>query len=350
MSSEFEISESAKTFDTEFSRIASLSPYKDKVDVLKDVKEIMYDLVQKFDKLGMKTYLEYAESIDSFKVCLSGPSRYFYIAIFIGFIFDDGALIRLKIPFVFESLNKHKTDMAVEILIERYNLGEKAPLWKPTSEMNTKLEEIAKELLKDNDPAHDYIHASIVRRNAVMIASTMENVNYTIIEFASLLHDACDRKAKKLLTHGELGTILRLNFYDLESHFVKSVISTIENISFSSSMNETKEDLSTELMIVRDADRLEALGARGIARCMAYSGYMERKIYDPEIKPNVELTQEEYLNKNKSNDTALGHFHEKLYKLSDLMHTEKGKQMARERTQYMMDFEKRFVDEVYGKV
>jgi len=161
-----------------------------------------------------------------------------------------------------------------------------------------------------------------------------------------LLHDIADSKfhdgdetigPKKAM---EFMTSIDIND-DVKDHVVK----IIENISFKGG-NFNKTFHSKELEIVQDADRLDAIGAIGIARTFNYGGYKNNGLYDPEIQPKLKMTKEEY---KDHKGTTINHFYEKLLLLKDLMNTETGKRLSENRHQYMEGFLEQFYNEWEGK-
>lgn len=198
--------------------------------------------------------------------------------------------------------------------------------------------------LEHAEGGHDWHHTIRVYNNALHIAKT-EKVDLYIVALGALLHDIADskfhdgdetvgpRKAREFL--------FQLN---VDSVDIEHVIGIIENISFKGGREERSFD-SLELDVIQDADRLDALGAIGIARTFNYGGFKNRMIYDPEIKPNLEMTKEEY---KSSTAPTINHFYEKLLLLKDRMNTKTGKRMAVKRHDYMEDFLKQFYEEWDG--
>jgi uncharacterized protein len=183
--------------------------------------------------------------------------------------------------------------------------------------------------LRNAEGGHDWFHIERVRENARTIARS-EPVNLFIVELCALLHDIADHKF-----HDEsIGVIKARNF--LESlHVDEGVIDHVEkimsNISFKGG-NHQPDFFSMELAVVQDADRLDAIGAIGIARAFNYGGFKGRAMYDPAIKPVTAMTVEQYKN---STAPTINHFYEKLLLLKDRMNTETGKRMAEQRHQFM---------------
>lgn len=202
-----------------------------------------------------------------------------------------------------------------------------------------------KQKLEHAEGGHDWFHIERVYKNAILIAKE-ELCNETVLKLGALLHDIADSK----FHNGDetVGPKVAREF--LESQNVTEettvhVINIIENISFKGG-NFEKKFTSTELEIVQDADRLDAIGAIGIARTFNYGGFKNRQLYNPETLPNLKMTKEEYKN---SEAPTLNHFYEKLLLLKDKMNTETGKKIAQERHQFMEFFLEQFYAEWNGK-
>ena len=133
---------------------------------------------------------------------------------------------------------------------------------------------------------------------------------------------------------------------NVDSKIIEHVVAIIKNISFSSNIGKTNAFNSLELQVVQDADRLDSLGAIGIARTFNYGGFKNRAIYNPEIKPNLNMTKEEY---KASTAPTINHFYEKLLLLKDTMNTKTGKKIAEKRHNYMVSFLEQFFAECEGK-
>jgi len=198
-----------------------------------------------------------------------------------------------------------------------------------------------KETLQEAEGGHDWFHIERVYHNAINIAKN-EDVNLYIVSLGALLHDIADAK----FHHGDENKGPEMAFEFLSKQGVSiEVIEHIQNIIRYISFKQSKDQLtssftSKELEVVRDADRLDAIGAIGIARAFNYGGFKNRLLYHPDIKPNMNMTKEEYKN---SKAPTINHFYEKLLLLKDMMHTETGKKMAEERHQFMIEFLKQFV-------
>ncbi|WP_449389401.1 HD domain-containing protein [Chryseobacterium lineare] len=201
--------------------------------------------------------------------------------------------------------------------------------------------EFVKEKLKGAEAGHDWFHIERVWKLAKKIAET-EECNHEVVELAALLHDIADPKFHA----GDETLALKVSGEFLESQgaseeVTEKVLFIIKNISFKN-RGEVPKDLPVELKIVQDADRIDAIGAIGIARTFNFGGYKNNLMYDPEIKPKLNMSKEEY---KKSDGTTINHFYEKLLLLKDLMNTQKGKEIAGERHDYMLQFLDQFYKE-----
>lgn len=206
--------------------------------------------------------------------------------------------------------------------------------------------EFVKEELKNAEGGHDWFHIERVFRNTILI-SREEKVDVFVVSLAALLHDIADpkfhngdekigpKKAKAFLISQKV-----------PKEIGKHVVKIIKNVSFKNSLEKKgKKFTSIELEVVQDADRLDAIGAIGIARCFNYGGFKNRPLYDPSILPNLNMTKEEYKN---STAPTINHFYEKLLLLKDKMNTKTGKRIADDRHSYMEGFLKQFYDEWNG--
>ena len=196
-----------------------------------------------------------------------------------------------------------------------------------------------KGILEADASGHDWYHIERVYKLAQIIAKE-EGGDRFIIEMAALLHDVADEK----LNESEEVGLKRVDNYLTSLHISSEeqmhILHIISNMSYKGGHGGKVETL--EGKIVQDADRLDALGAIGIARTFAYGGAKGRLMYDPKISPREAMTKEEY---RKSNDPSLNHFYEKLLKLKDLMNTECAKRLAEERHLYMEQFIEQFMKE-----
>lgn len=202
-----------------------------------------------------------------------------------------------------------------------------------------------KEKLQNAEGGHDWFHIERVYKNAVLIAQG-EDCDLTIVKLGALLHDIADSKFHNGdETVGPRTARTFLEAEKVDEVTIVHVINIIENISFKGG-NFEKKFHSKELEIVQDADRLDAIGAIGIARCFNYGGFKNRTLYNPAIAPKLNMSKEEYKN---SDSPTLNHFYEKLLLLKDKMNTETGKKIALERHKYMENFLSQFYAEWEGE-
>jgi len=202
-----------------------------------------------------------------------------------------------------------------------------------------------KQQLENAEGGHDWFHIERVYKNALLIAQD-EECDLTVVKLGALLHDIADSKFHDGdETVGPKVARAFLESEKVEEAIIVHVINIIDNISFKGG-NFEKEFHSKELEIVQDADRLDALGAIGIARCFNYGGFKNRALYNPNTQPNLNMSKEEYKN---SNSPTLNHFYEKLLLLKDKMNTETGKKIAAERHRYMENFLSQFYAEWDGE-
>lgn len=213
-------------------------------------------------------------------------------------------------------------------------------------------ETFVKTTLKNSEGGHDWFHILRVCNNAKLIAKN-ENVDEFIVEMGALLHDIADAKFHKGdETVGPKVARKFLESLQVEESTIKHIENIIIHISYKSSLpiknNEqiSNKFTSPELDVIQDADRLDAIGAIGIARCFNYGGFKNRPMYNPAIKPKLNQTKEAYKN---SNAPTINHFYEKLLLLKDKMNTKTGKQLAEERHQYMETFLMQFYNEWNGE-
>jgi len=202
-----------------------------------------------------------------------------------------------------------------------------------------------KKKLDNAEGGHDWFHIERVYKNALSIADN-EVCDDTVVKLGALLHDIADSKfhdGDETVGPKIASEFLASNKVDKAT--IQHVINIIENISFKGG-NTEKSFSSIELEIVQDADRLDAIGAIGIARTFNYGGFKNRPLYNPNIAPKLHMSKEEYKN---SQAPTLNHFYEKLLLLKDKMNTETGKQIAQERHRYMEGFLSQFYAEWDGE-
>ncbi|WP_299015513.1 HD domain-containing protein [uncultured Polaribacter sp.] len=202
-----------------------------------------------------------------------------------------------------------------------------------------------KKELANAEGGHDWFHVERVFKNALLISKD-EKTDVFVVSLAALLHDIADPK----FNNGDekLGPKKATAFL-IEQQVPKKIgvhiVNIIKYLSFKNSLNSTKTFTSKELDIVQDADRLDAIGAIGIARCFNYGGFKNRALYDPAILPNLNMTKAELKN---STAPTINHFYEKLLLLKDKMNTKTGKQIAKNRHEFMENYLKQFYDEWNG--
>jgi uncharacterized protein len=201
-----------------------------------------------------------------------------------------------------------------------------------------------KEKLHNAEGGHDWFHIERVYKNSLLIAKNTD-CDLTVVQLGALLHDIADSKFHNGdETIGPKTARIFLESENVPEEIIKHVVNIIENISYKGG-NFEKKFSSTELNIVQDADRLDAIGAIGIARAFNYGGFKDRVLYNPEIAPVTNMTKEEY---KKNNAPTINHFYEKLLLLKDKMNTETGKQIAAERHRFMESFLSQFYAEWEG--
>ena len=194
-----------------------------------------------------------------------------------------------------------------------------------------KCEHLVKDIYNNFDASHDFQHIERVRHNALLISKEEGSVRHDIIELAVLLHDVSDVKYSG--NEGKAQETAILDQLHLSPTDRQWIVDIIESVSFSG--GHEKEAQTIEARIVRDADRLDAIGAVGIARTFAFGGAKGRKLYDWSESARVTMTEQEYRTKETSSVT---HFYEKLLLLKDLMLTESGKKLALQRHEFMLAF------------
>lgn len=200
--------------------------------------------------------------------------------------------------------------------------------------------------LASAEGGHDWFHTLRVYNNSLLISKS-EDVNELVVALGALLHDIADSKFYNGDdTVGPTKARAFLFKENVDSLVIEHVVSIIKNISFSSNIEKSTAFNSIELQVVQDADRLDALGAIGIARTFNYGGFKNRAIYNPGIKPNLNMTKAEY---KASTAPTINHFYEKLLLLKDTMNTKTGKRIAKKRHDYMVSFLEQFFEEVNGE-
>nr|WP_297786575.1 HD domain-containing protein [uncultured Allomuricauda sp.] len=204
-----------------------------------------------------------------------------------------------------------------------------------------------KQELKNAEGGHDWFHIERVYNTSKLLLKH-EKGDSLVVQLAALLHDIADPK----FHNGDetIGPTIARKFLETESIDQKTidhVVNIIKHMSFKNSLEpDGTKFTSQELTIVQDADRLDAIGAIGIARAFNYGGYKNRELYNPTVPPNLKMTKEEY---KKSTAPTINHFYEKLLLLKDKMNTKTGKKLAEERHLFMLQYLDRFYKEWNGK-
>ena len=208
--------------------------------------------------------------------------------------------------------------------------------------------EFVKNELKNAEGGHDWFHIERVFKNAILI-SKEESVDIFVVSLAALLHDIADAKFYK--GDETIGPKKASDFLKQQKVAVKThdhVVNIIKHISFKNSLDKNATKFSSkELEVVQDADRLDAIGAIGIARCFNFGGFKNRAIYNPDILPQLNLSKEAYKN---SDAPSINHFYEKLLLLKDQMNTSTGKKIAADRHRFMELYLEQFYNEWNGKL
>jgi uncharacterized protein len=203
-----------------------------------------------------------------------------------------------------------------------------------------------RQTLQGAEAGHDWWHINRVWNNAKLIGKH-EQVDMLVVELAALLHDIADSKFHA--GDEEIGPKTAgdfLNRIHADATIIEHVQQIIRNMSFKASFGELNCN-SLELQVVQDADRLDAIGAIGIARAFTYGGFKNREMYNPDIPPNLNMNKEEYKN---SSAPTINHFYEKLLLLKDRMNTVTGKKIAQQRHNFMEQYLDQFDGEWEGKL
>jgi len=209
-----------------------------------------------------------------------------------------------------------------------------------------KTKKFVKQRFKGAEGGHDWFHTKRVLANSVHIAKK-ENANLFVVQLAALLHDIADAK----FHDGDetVGPKVASEFlieHNVDQLSREHIVKIIESVSFKNSFSNTDNPFnSIELQIVQDADRLDAIGAIGIARAFNYGGFKNRELYNPKITPNRSMSKEEY---KKSDSPTINHFYEKLLLLKEKMNTSTGKNLAEKRHAFMLSYLDQFYQEWEG--
>ena len=202
--------------------------------------------------------------------------------------------------------------------------------------------EFVRNTFNDDYSGHDYFHALRVYKMATRIAK-QENANLITVQLAALLHDVDDIKLSPETYVNKDRAVAFLRKHGISETMIKTICNIIGEVSFRGTDSTTPETIESKC--VQDADRLDAMGAIGIARAFAYGGNHNRIIYDPEIKPTVNMNADKY---QSHISTTINHFYEKLFQLKDLMNTDTAKKIAEQRETYMKIYISEFLDEWEG--
>ena len=207
------------------------------------------------------------------------------------------------------------------------------------------IEQYVREKLGNEFSGHDEYHSFRVRDTAISLANEEGNCNLKIVQAAALLHDIPDPKICKNIEQTNKEIDLFLQKIGFQQSEIQQIFEIIQTLSFKGA--NVKTPMKTiEGKVVQDADRLDAIGAIGIARCFAYGGSVQHKLYDPQEKPELHLSEESY---RSNTHCSISHFYEKLLLLKDMMQTESGKKVAIHRHKYMEQFLSEFYTEWSGK-
>ncbi|KAG2537363.1 uncharacterized protein YpgQ-like [Panicum virgatum] len=213
-------------------------------------------------------------------------------------------------------------------------------------------EELVEREMAGRDASHDAAHALRVRDLALSLAAEeglSAPARLLTVELAALLHDVGDYKYTKNNVEDMSVVEMFLEEVGLEEGQKDEIVSIIKGMGFKNEVSKKSiVDPTLEFAIVQDADRLDAIGAIGIARCFTYGGSKNSALYDPRILPRDNLSKEKYMSKEEK-QTSINHFHEKLFKLKDMMKTEAGKRRAEKRHKFMEDFVAEFYEEWSGR-
>ncbi|XP_024991480.1 uncharacterized protein LOC112525545 isoform X1 [Cynara cardunculus var. scolymus] len=220
------------------------------------------------------------------------------------------------------------------------------------SETVANAERLVEVMMKGNDASHDPAHAFRVRDLALSLAHeevlSSSPISLEIVELAALLHDIGDYKYLRNPSEEKIvEEFLAKEGMDMDKS--SKILDIIKGLGFKEELKGVLNGSYTpEFGVVQDADRLDAIGAIGIARCFTFGGSRNRVLHDPNIQPRLDLSKAQYM--KKDDQTTVNHFHEKLLKLKDLMKTKAGKRRAEKRHKFMEEFLHEFYEEWTGKV
>lgn len=204
--------------------------------------------------------------------------------------------------------------------------------------------DFVKNEFKNAESGHDWWHVYRVWNMAKNLANYYKNADILVTELAALLHDVADEKFDNY-EENKIELENYIHSLDILKTQKEDILHIIQKLSFKKSIGASVEK-SIEFQIVQDADRLDAIGAIGIARAFSFGGFKGREMYNPDIKPNSYTNSKDYQN---SHSPTINHFYEKLFLLKDLMNTPEAKQMAEKRHRFMEKYLNQFYDEWEGK-
>jgi uncharacterized protein len=208
----------------------------------------------------------------------------------------------------------------------------------------TSVSESVKVILETEGSGHDWQHIRRVWTNAQSIGHA-ENAAMTPVELAALLHDLDDWKVSGAHPGSypdKAAAVMKERGIDVET--IESVTTIIQNIDYKGSLDKDRA-LSLEAQVVHDADKLDAIGAVGIARCFVFNGHIGRLMFDPSVFPQDELTQAQYTDLSREKNTGINHFFDKLLRLKDRMYTTEGQRLAAKRHDFMVSYLREFFAE-----
>lgn len=211
-------------------------------------------------------------------------------------------------------------------------------------------EEYVRNEMNELDGSHDFHHIQRVRAMALKIAQIEQGVDLEIVQLAALLHDIDDWKYRKEGAKSQFKVREWLTSQNYDHVKLEKVFEIVEGIGFKSEigtdsvkMSEMMERLP-ELAVVQDADRLDAIGAIGIARAFTFGGTRKSPLHNPDVELTTsKMTQDQYMKKSKFGGSTIQHFHDKLFHLKDMMKTDTGKMFAQERHDFMVQYVARFM-------
>ncbi|KAG7401245.1 hypothetical protein PHYBOEH_002429 [Phytophthora boehmeriae] len=220
-----------------------------------------------------------------------------------------------------------------------------------TSRLVQRTAAFVEQQLKANDASHDWRHIERVWTVARTLAKEehVPEENLEIVDLAALLHDIDDWKYQQDKDKPTKRAVEFLNSESVASDKIERVMAIIDCMGFKEELASSgKMPYSVEYGCVQDADRLDAIGAIGIARCFTFGGHKMRPLYDPDVPPVENMTKDQYMDPNRPN-TTINHFYEKLLRLRGMMKTDAGKRLAEERHAFMETFLDQFHMEISGR-